>query len=364
MTRPRYAITGALALLLILLALGLFWVFRSLRHPATASNSAPASSSAPSPEAASATASSPAGELGPTTVYAHNILLRKGPQFRIYITWISGKLLRTERNLDPTFDHPNSFVLLIEKGVIHANLGDIGNFLNSGGTSFPLKNVLVRGQGNQLKLSGTIHKLHIPLPVELLCAISATPDGRIHLHVEKISVLKLPIKGLMKDLHVEIDDFMGATPMSGVQVSNNDIYFNTTELLPPPHIKGLLTNISITSPDLILIYGNAPNDQNQLAQWHNFLRFKGGTLGFGHLSMHPADLTLIDASNDPWFDLDLINSQAQLSNSYSRMTPESGFEIFMPDFDELHQKKKFDSSVTLNWLKNRTAPLPPDVKVK
>ena len=364
MTRPRYLISGALAFLLLLLILSLVWSLRAARQPAPATSSAPASASASS-LAATTTISPPiAAELGPTTVYAHNILLRKGPQFRIYISWISGKLLRTQPTLDPTFDNPNSFVLLIEKGVIHANLGDIGTFLNSGATSFPLKNILVRGQGDQLHLTGTMHKFHIPLPVELLCAISATPDGRVHLHVEKISVLKLPIKGLMKDFHLEIDDFMGSTPMSGVQVSNNDIYFNTTELLPPPHIKGQLTSVSITSPDLVLIYGNAPNDQSQLAQWHNFLRFRGGTLGFGHLSMHPADLTLIDASNAPWFDLDLINYQAQISNSYSRMTPESGFEIFMPDLDQLQQKKKFDGSVTLDWLKNRTQPLPSDVKVK
>ncbi len=353
--RPR---TLAATIFALLLVLGLVWLVSSSRHKAGAPNAA-SSTTASSP---AASAPSTTAGLGPTTIYAHNIMLRKGPQFRIYITWIKGQMLRTKPSLDPSFDNSDSFLLLIQKGVIHANLGDIGTFLN--GTSFPLKNVTVRGQGTQVKLTGTLHKLLVPLPVELLCTVGATPDGRIHLHIDKIGVLKIPLKGLLRGLHVEIDDIVGATPMTGVEVSGNDLFLNTTEMLPPPHIRGLLTSITVASPDLVLIYGNTPDDEAALAQWHNFLRFEGGTLGFGKLSMHPVDLTLIDASTDPWFDLDLVNYQAQLVNGYSRMTTQQGLEIFMPDLDELTQKKTGQKSVSLNWLKNRSQPVPADVPVK
>ena len=39
---------------------------------------------------------------------------------------------------------------------------------------------------------------------------------------------------------------------------------------------------------------------------------------------------MIDASKDAWFDLDLVNYQAQVVNGYTRMTPQAGLEIFMP----------------------------------
>jgi hypothetical protein len=45
------------------------------------------------------------------------------------------------------------------------------------------------------------------------------------------------------------------------------------------------------------------------------------------------------------------------------MTPQAGLEIFMPDLDEL-KPKKASQSVTLEWLKNRNRPVPPDVPVK
>jgi hypothetical protein len=135
-------------------------------------------------------------------------------------------------------------------------------------------------------------------------------------------------------------------------------------MLPPPHIRGLLSSVTVAAPDLVLIYGNANNDEAQLAQWHNFLRFEGGTLDFGKLSMHPVDLTLIDASSDVWFDLDLVNYQAQLVNGYSRMTPQQGLEIFMPDLDELSRKKPGQQSITMEWLQNRSKGLPADVPFK
>jgi hypothetical protein len=298
----------------------------------------------------------------PTNVSAHNLLLRKGPQFRIYIRWLRGEMVRTRTNIAPSFDNPDSFVLLIRKGVIHVNLGDIGNFLKT--TNFPLKNILVRGQGNQVKLTGTVHKMLLPLPVELLSTVSATADGRIHLHVDKINVLKIPLKALLGGLHVEIDDIVGASVLPGIEVSGNDLFLNTTQLLPPPHIRGLLTSVTVAAPDIVLIYGNANNDEAQLAQWRNFLRLEGGTLDFGKLSMHPVDLTLIDASNDPWFDLDLVNYRAQLVNGYSRMTPQQGLEIFMPDLDELSAKKSGQKSITMEWLQNRSKELPPDVPHK
>jgi hypothetical protein len=354
--RPRYLVAAGV------LALGILWLIW-LVWPAQHQSGLPTNPS--SSIAPSSPAPSTPDDRSPTTVYAHNILLHKGPEFRIYIRWIRGQMLRAQPNITPSFDDPDSFLFLIQKGVINANLGDIGNFLNANvPPKFSLKNVTIRGEGDQVKLTGTMHKLHIPLPVELLSTVSATPDGRIHLHVNKINVLKVPVKGLLGGLHVEIDDIMGTSPMPGVQVSDNDLFFETTKLLPPPHIRGLLTSVTLASPDLVLIYGNAPNDESKLAQWHNFLRLNGGSLHFGKLTMHPTDLTLIDASDDAWFDLDLVNYQAQLVNGYSRMTPQAGLEIFMPDLDNQQQHKKTSQAITLEWLRNRARALPSDVPVK
>ena len=353
MTHPRAALLATTSAVAVLSLCWLLWHSRSKPSAPAPSSSAPVSA---------AGASSTDDPL-PTLVYAHNLLLRKGPNFRIYIRWIRGEMLRTRRQVDPSFDDPESFVLQIQKGVIHANIGDIGNYLNtSSPPNAPLKNISLQPEGDQLKLRGTVHKI-VPLPIELVGTLSPTPDGLVRFHVTKLDVLKIPLKGLLGGFHVKLSELVQASSVPGVQIADNDIIFDTQKLLPPPHIHGQLTSVGVSPPDIEVIYGNAPNDQTRLAQWHNFLRLNGGTLDFGKLTMHNVDLTLIDASQDQWFDLDLVNYQAQLVNGYTRMTAQAGLEIFMPDLDE-QAAKKVSQSITLEWLKDRNLSLPQDVPVK
>jgi hypothetical protein len=321
--------------------------------PATAANSNQA-----------AQVSGRAEDSTPTRIYAHNLMLRKGPDFRIYVRWLVGEMRRTNTNVNPSFDEPESFVLEVQRGVIHANLGDIGHYLNTGAVAgSPLTNISLEGNGSQISLHGTVHKLHIPLPIGLEGTISPAPGGRIHLHVDKLSILKLPVKGLLGGFHVSVADLMGKTKVAGLEASENDLYFDTQQLLPAPHIHGILTRIRAKSPDIEVMYGDAQDDVARTEQWHNFLALKGGSLDFGKLTMHNVDLIMIDASKDAWFDLDLVNYQAQLVNGYTRMTPQAGLEIFMPDLDEL-PKQHAPQSISKEWLKNRNLPPPPDVPIK
>jgi hypothetical protein len=348
-TRQRYTLAAALTVA-VLLVLAALHIFRSKAPQPTITTT-------PAPTAAKAI-----NDPTPTTVYAHNLILRKGPIFRIYIRWLRGQMLRTHPNVNPSLDDPESFVFLIQKGVIHANLGDIANYFNSAAPAgFPLTNVTITGEGDQLKTGGTLHK-GIPLPVEIVSTVSSTTDGRIHLHITKINALKIPVKAILGGLHIDIKDIMGTAPMAGVEISGNDIFLDTTKLTPPPHIRGQPTSVTLAQPDLILAYGNSDTDESKLAQWHNFLRLTGGTVDFGKLTMRNADLTLIDASDDPWFDLDLVNYQAQLVNGFSRITPQQGFEIFMPDLDG--RQKKPNPTITLDWLKNRNLSLPSGIPSK
>jgi hypothetical protein len=303
-------------------------------------------------------------ELTPTRIYAHNLMLRKGPDFRIYVRWLSGEMRRTNKNVNPSFDEPESFVLEVQRGIIHANIGDISHYLNTGAVAgSPLTNISLTGDGNHISVHGTIHKLLIPLPVGLDGTISPAPGGRIHLHVDRLSVLKLPVKGLLGDIHVSIADLMGKTSIAGIEASENDLYFDTQKLLPAPHIHGTLTRVRVMNPDIEVMYGDAQNDAARTEQWHNFLALKGGTLDFGKLTMHNVDLIMIDASKDAWFDLDLVNYQAQVVNGYTRMTPEAGLEIFMPDLDQLPPQHA-PQSISKEWLKNRNLPPPPDIPIK
>jgi len=76
--------------------------------------------------------------------------------------------------------------------------------------------------------------------------------------------------------------------------------------------------------------------------------------------MSKADLTLIDASDDMWFDLDLASYRQQMVKGYSRMTPQDGIEMFMPDVG----KGMPAGSLSLDTLRDRTKPLPDPKTIK
>jgi hypothetical protein len=271
-------------------------------------------------------------------------------------------MVRTRPDDDPSFDDPESFNLVITNGVLRANIGDIAHFLNSSGVpDSPLKNISLSGDGDQVSLHGTLRKI-IPLPIELVGTISVASNNQIQVHVTKLNVLKIPMKGLLGGFHVELSDLVHSHSIPGIQVNGNDIVFDTVKLLPPPHIRGQLTSVRIINPDLEEIYGDA-QDVIHVEQWRNFLRLSGGTLDFGRLTMHDVDLVMIDISDDAWFDLDLLHYQDQLVNGYVRMTPQAGMQVFMPDLDELKTKKAVQD-ISTEWMKNRNISPPPDVKSK
>jgi hypothetical protein len=353
--RPRLAVLIIVPSLLLVLVI---WHLKTSPPAGGPAASVTTQTTTAPPATTSATPDS-----APTAVYAHNLMLRKGPDFRIYVRWLRGNMVRTSPAVNPTFDDPESFFLDIKTGVIRANIGDIGNYLNAGGVAnSPLTDISLLADGEQIRLKGTLHKL-VPLPVELLGTIVATADNRIRLQVTKLSVLKLPLKGLLGGLHITVSDLIHPQGIPGIEVSGNDIFFDTVKLLPPPHIRGQLTKVRVVTPDIEEVFGNAEDSLARVEQWRNFLRLDDGTIDFGKLTMHHVDLIMVDLSDDAWFDLDLNNYQTQLVNGYTRMTPQAGLQIFMPDLDTL-PKNKGGQNISMEWLKHRNLPPPSDITSK
>ncbi|HEX6546648.1 MAG TPA: hypothetical protein VF023_10100 [Bryobacteraceae bacterium] len=346
----RFHLVVALSLLVVVAILSLwYWNGRARSN---------GSEAAVANEIQLASVSKRAPDGSPTRIHAHNLLLRKGPDFRVYVRWLDGRLVPTRRGVNPSFDHPNSFNLDIQSGVIRANIGDIGHYLNTSLTDSPLKNVKLLANGPNLKLTGSVHKL-IPLPVQVIASISATPDDRVRVHILKISVLKVPVKGILRLFHVSAADLV-KNNIDGVKVEGNDLLLKTQTLLPPPHIRGHLTRISVDGPDIVADYGDARKDVERVQLWRNFFRLKGGTIDFGNLTMHPVDITMVDISTNPWFDLDLVNYREQFSSGYTRITDGSGLQMFIPDRRDVRTPPKAEDN-SIQWFKDRNIPPPPQI---
>jgi hypothetical protein len=276
------------------------------------------------------------------------------------VRWLRGDLIPTSKNVVPSFDDPTSFALDIQEAAASISFADLAAALNSSlmkGTA--LHDVKLSKVGNQLKLNGTLHK-GVPLPIEVKSDIEAAPDGRVHIHMAKIRVLKPPVKTLMKILDVKTADMIDPKGGKGIEVKGDDIYIDPEQVLPEPRKRGKLTAVQLDSGSMVEFYGKPRADIVKTTEWRNFISIHGGAIELGKLTMKYADIVMVDISPKDWFDFDLTNYQQQLTNGYMRMTPQAGIRIFMPDFSTVRANAA-NAQIRLEWMKNRNQPPPGDL---
>jgi hypothetical protein len=293
----------------------------------------------------------------------HNVILNESPGLKLRVRWLRGQMHPTRAGIVPSFDEPGSFSLDIEAGAMGMNLADLTGALNGGLLKgSPLEKVSLKPYGREIKVNGTLHK-GVPLPFEMISDVSAAPDGRIRLHIAKLRVLKLPVKGILGAFHLKAGDLVDPKGAKGVEAAGDDIYFDPEQILPEPRQRGKLTDVHFApqTGDIVEIYGAARPEVVAVKEWRNFIQLSGGTLEFGKLTMHNVDIVMIDISKDDWFRFDLSAYQAQMVNGYTRMTPQAGLQIFMPDIDRIPQNKA-NKDIGIQWMKNRNLPPPADVK--
>ena len=169
----------------------------------------------------------------------------------------------------------------------------------------------------------------------------------------------MPVKALLGLVHLSAADLVKRN-IDGVDIQGNDLLLDTHKLLPAPYIRGRLTRVSVDSPDLEAVYGDAADNVERAELWRNFFSLDGGTIDFGSLSMHPVKIIMIDISSNPWFDLDLVNYREQFASGYTRMTPDAGLQMFIPDRRDI-PAKPVPQNDSIQWFKNRNIPPPPQI---
>ena len=219
-----------------------------------------------------------------------------------------------------------------------------------------LHNISLSAQGTQLKLRGTLDK-GVPLPVEVIGELSPGAPDQVRIHVTKLRLLKMPVKGLFGALHIKTEELFDAKGVHGITVRGDDIYLNCAEILPAPHQNGQMTDVHLANgTEIVEVYGvNARPEARAEKQWRNFVRMRGGVIRIGKMEMQDADIFMIDLSPYNWFDFDLKHYGEQISSGYARLTPQDGIQLFMSEY------RKTPSSKDLGWMKNRNISPPPDV---
>lgn len=134
-------------------------------------------------------------------------------------------------------------------------------------------------------------------------------------------------------LGLDIAKLIDTRKVQGVRTEGDDLILDPQEILPLPRIQGKLTSVEIAGDQLVLMFGASKPEAP--IRTGNFMAYRGGRLRFGKLTMDNSDMDLIDmAPGDP-FDFCLDHYREQLSAGYTKITPQFGLRMYMPDYNNL-----------------------------
>jgi hypothetical protein len=271
-----------------------------------------------------------------------NVSLHLDEGIVLGISRLQGVMVSRSAGLPPVFDDANSYVLRLQTATMSMDVASLQNLMNRyvfANEGSPLKDVTVQVDEGKLKIKGKLHK-GVEVPFSTTASVSTTQDGRLRLHAESLKALGVPAKGLLELFGLKLDDVMAIRKRRGVEVQDNDIIIAAGQVLPPPEIVGRLSKVSVSGNSLLQVFDDASNGRpSKLVlpspSSPNYVYFGGGDIRFGKLTMHDADLQLIDTDPKDPFDFFPAKYSAQLVAGYSKNTPAKGLKTYMPDYGDL-----------------------------
>jgi hypothetical protein len=218
-------------------------------------------------------------------------------------------------------------------GITPSGLGDLLNRYTFAYPGSPLRHLKITIEKGLIKQQGTMRGISFSMVGEL----TLTPDGELRLHPSSIKAVGMGVGGLMKFLGLHVEKLVKLKGARGVRIQKNDFFLSPAELIPPPLVKGHVGALEVT--DSMIVLGFQPVAGAAVRPLpvpepkpENYMYYRGGVLRFGKLTMHDADLLIMDAEPEDPFDFFLDQYNAQLVAGYSKNTPNHGLVVTMPDY--------------------------------
>lgn len=269
-----------------------------------------------------------------------NVMYHFTDRIAVHIVQLQGHLKPTRASTTVFFDDKNSFILAMASAEISISCNSLAQVLNENvfsASDAPIKDVSVESKNNQLIIKGKLPQ-KAGVSFETVGTISADPDGRIRLRTEHVKAARVPVKGLLDLLGIDLDRLINTKNIHGVAVDKDDLLLDAQQILPPPRILGKVTAVRVQGNDIVLTFGAKQPLNFAARQSGNYIAFRHSDMRFGKLTMHDADLIMIDMDPGDPFDFFLDHYQEQLVAGYSKSTPEYGLRTYTKDYNKLRKR--------------------------
>jgi hypothetical protein len=283
---------------------------------------------------------SPAQDSHAVQIAMKNVMYHFSGPIAVHIAQLDGHLNPTSPGAIVVFDDKDSFTLALTSAQIAMGCDALAQVLNENvfsSAAAPLKNLTIESKNDQLIVKGKLRQ-KVDVPFETEGTLSANADGRIRLHAGHIKAAHVPVKGLLDLLGIDLARLINTNKVRGVTVDKDDLILDPEQMLPPPHIQGKVSAIRIQGNDIVLTFGVRQAASFAAKQPGNYIGFRHSDVRFGKLTMHDADLVMIDMDPLDPFDFYIDHYQDQLVAGYTKSTPEYGLRVYTRDYNKLRKR--------------------------
>jgi hypothetical protein len=289
--------------------------------------------------AVSAASPSSESKSGKVRAEMKGVDLRVEPSIVMEVRRLHGALVPTQEGKPPWFDDPSSFLVAIDEGEIAVTPASMSALMNQHVFNYPgapIKDVKIEIVNGRIRQEATLAR-KIPIRATLEGDLSVTPDGKIRLHPTSVKAGKLPVKKLLDLFGVELDELIKTRESRGVSVVEDDLFLDPEKLLPSPKLQGKVTAVRLERDHIVQIFGGGRKVASlhpPIAKAAHYMFFRDGELSFGKLTMHGAELQIIDKDPKDPFHFFLPQYLKQLVAGTSHTLPDKGLVVYMPDFEQ------------------------------
>jgi hypothetical protein len=263
---------------------------------------------------------------------------------RLRVRYLDGRSVSLRPDALVVLDDKNSFLIEIDDAETFVDYESLSRLMNEYVFAFegaPIRDLEItqeedEDQQDLVELNGHLTTA-LGTPFEIEGRPEVTPSGELRIRTTDVQAFDIEVEGLLHLLGVEAEDMIPSLEERGVRIEGDDVVLLLDRLMPPPRMSGRASQVQVLTTGLLIRFGDRGSMRESGG---NYLYYRGGTIRIGKMTMHDADLRILDQTPDDPFSFSVDQLNDQLQAGYAKLQPGGGLIMHVPDLGTIGESAR------------------------
>jgi hypothetical protein len=263
---------------------------------------------------------------------------------RLRVRYLDGRSVSLRPDALVVLDDKNSFLIEVDAAETFVDYESLSRLMNEYVFAFegaPIRDLEItqeedEDQQDLVELNGHLTTA-LGTPFEIEGRPEVTPSGELRIRTTDVQAFDIEVEGLLHLLGVEAEDMIPSLEERGVRIEGDDVVLLLDRLMPPPRMSGRASQVQVLTTGLLIRFGDRGSMRESGG---NYLYYRGGTIRIGKMTMHDADLRILDQTPDDPFSFSVDQLNDQLQAGYAKLQPGGGLIMHVPDLGTIGESAR------------------------